>query len=178
MTEKPHASKSKHGAPGKPSSQDSFAVYKILVMVVVVPIIIAVAAVFVPMMIVVNVAAVAVPIARKKLLPVVMRSHPSSAFVWRLRPVTLVPLIFSSFRIPIALDPHIGRARASRDNSHYAWARRRSNSNSERNLRVRCGCASHQQCDEQQCCPNEIPGDVQFQPRAPNYFVQISPPTE
>jgi hypothetical protein len=62
--------------------------------------------VLVPVVVVFESATISVPVARKKLLPIMVRFDPSSTFIGRPSPVALVPLIVMADRIPIPADPH------------------------------------------------------------------------
>lgn len=76
----------------------------ILAMVVVVAVLVPV--VFpIPAVIVFEPATISVPVTRIILLSIVMRFHPSSAFIGRPRPVAIVPSVVVADRIPIAAYP-------------------------------------------------------------------------
>jgi len=59
----------------------------------------------IPMVIVLKTATIPIPKPYKKLSPVMMRRNPTSAPVRRPSPVTLVPFVVPSYRIPIPLHP-------------------------------------------------------------------------
>jgi hypothetical protein len=80
----------------------------------------------IPMVIVLKTAAIPIPKPYKVLSAVMMRRNPTGAHVRRLCPVTIVPFIVPSDRIPIALDPNEFRARCRRKNVNHARSRRRS----------------------------------------------------
>src|SRR5258708_37120859 len=65
---------------------------------------------FVPFMVVGDMAAIAIPVAFKVTLSVVMRFHPMGAGVHRTDPVSFVPLIAAAHRIPVAPYPRIAGA--------------------------------------------------------------------
>ena len=85
---------------------------------------------FVPVVIVVKSAMVSVPVAREELLAVMVRSHPPSALVWGPRPITSMPLVVRSVRIPITVYPNEVRAWTARLNANHPGLRRRANSDS------------------------------------------------
>ena len=100
----------------------------VVVMVVAVVIAIPVAVpvpVSIPMVIVLKTAMIAFPIPYKKLSTVMMRCNPTSAHIRRPSPVTLVPFIMPSNRIPIAIDPDEIRARGRWKNANHAGRWRR-----------------------------------------------------
>lgn len=80
-------------------------------MVVTIPVLVAFV-ISVPPVIVLEPAAVPFPISREKLLPIVMRTDPSSARIGRPGPVSFMPAIVASHRIPVAFDPYKFRSRA------------------------------------------------------------------
>lgn len=86
------------------------------------------------MVVMADLAVIAIPVAGEVLVSVMMRLYPSCAGVGGARPVSVVPLIAAARGIPIASDPHISRAWASRLNTHYAHGRRGANSDSDRKL--------------------------------------------
>jgi hypothetical protein len=95
-------------------------------------------AILIPMMVVVKVAARAVPIAGIETAAIVARSNPTSASVRGTAPITFVPAIVSTHRIPIAFDPHeIGRRlRGHDDDGSRGWWRADLNANGNLGL---CG---------------------------------------
>jgi hypothetical protein len=88
----------------------------------------------VPAVIVAHPAAFTFPVALVEALPIMMRLHPASAFIWRAAPIALMPLVVVSHGIPIALNPNELRSGAVRHNTHHARRWRRANSDSNRNL--------------------------------------------
>ncbi len=52
-------------------------------------------------------AVIAIPITCEVLLPVMVRLHPMCAGIGWTRPVSVVPLVMSAYRIPVAANPHI-----------------------------------------------------------------------
>jgi hypothetical protein len=80
----------------------------------------------IPMVIVLKTAVIPIPVPYKVLSAVMMRRNPTGAHVRRLCPITIVPFIVPSHRIPIALDPNEIRARCWRKNANHARSRRRS----------------------------------------------------
>ena len=79
--------------------------------------------IFVPPMIVLNPAAISVPVADKETLSVVMRCHPIGSFIRRSSPVTRVPSVALSHRIPIAFHPYELRPRGRRLDTNHAGRR-------------------------------------------------------
>jgi hypothetical protein len=79
----------------------------------------------IPMVIVLKTATIPIPIPYKILTTVMMRCNPARAHVRRPCPVSLVPFVVPSYRIPIALDPDEIRARGRRKNSNHTGSRRR-----------------------------------------------------
>jgi len=80
----------------------------------------------IPMVIVLKTAAIPIPKPYKVLSAVMMRRNPTGAHIRWLCPVTLVPFVVPSYRIPIALDPNEFRTRCRRKNANCARSRRRS----------------------------------------------------
>ena len=105
--------------------------------VVMVPAIIPVV-VMVPMVIVFDAAVLAFPIAIKEPFPIVMGVYPASTGVRRPSPITFVPPVVPSHRIPIALHPYEFRAWSWRQNVNHARRRRRANLDANRNLCSQC----------------------------------------
>jgi hypothetical protein len=99
-------------------SQCSVPVVVVMVIAIVATVIIVVPAiavsvvVVIPVVVVLEPAAVSVPIAGKESLAIMMRRYPASAQVGRPGPITGMPLVVSSGRIPIALHPYEIRSRA------------------------------------------------------------------
>src|SRR5258708_40109585 len=89
---------------------------------------------FVPFMVVGDMAAIAIPVAFKVTLSVVMRFHPMGAGVHRTGPVSFVPLIAGAHRIPVAPYPRIAGAGTLRLYPYYTGRRRRADSYSGGNL--------------------------------------------
>ena len=90
--------------------------------------------VVIPMVVVLAAAALAIPIAFEKSLSIMMGRHPMRRFIRRTAPISIVPPISVSNRIPVAIDPKIIGSGTGRNHSHYTRRRRRSNSHSDRNL--------------------------------------------
>jgi hypothetical protein len=101
-------------------------VITVIVVVVLIAIPVAVpVALPIPMVIVLKTAMIPIPIPYKKLSTVMSRRNPTGTHIRRPSPVTLVPFIMSSHRIPIAFDPHEFRARGRWKNANHARRRRR-----------------------------------------------------
>lgn len=91
--------------------------------------------VVVPAMIMLEPSAVPLPVTIIEPLSVVMGRNPASPRVRWPSPITLMPAIVTSLRVPVTLDPHELRAGGRRQNSNYACRRRWTNSDSNRHLR-------------------------------------------
>ncbi len=89
---------------------------------------------FVPFMVVGDMAAIAIPVAFKVTLSVVTRFHPTGAGISGTCPVSLVPLIVVSHRIPVARNPQTSGAGTPRLYPYYTGRRRRADSYSDGNL--------------------------------------------
>jgi hypothetical protein len=111
--------------------------------------------IMVPVVIVLDSAPVAFPITLIILATLITRSGPASSLVWSERPVALMPFPVVSYRIPIAINPHIIRSRASRKYANHTWRRRWTDSDSNRNLAK--NLPSGQECNtEQNCCKKPV----------------------
>jgi hypothetical protein len=88
----------------------------------------------VPTVIVFKPAAISIPVTCKKLLSIVMRRDPPSAFIGRPRPVAFMPPVVAADWIPITVYPHELRARTWRQNANHTGTRRGANSDADRNL--------------------------------------------
>jgi hypothetical protein len=106
----------------------------VLAVVVVAVAILVTVVVLVPAVIVFKPAAFSVPVPCIKLLPIVARFHPSSAFIGRPRPVAVMPFVVVADRIPIAAYPGEFRAWACGHDANHTGTRRRTNSDTKRNL--------------------------------------------
>jgi len=82
------------------------------------------ASVVVPAVIMFKPAVFSLPITAIELPPIVMRHHPASTRVRRPSPITLMPAIMPSDRIPVALDPQELGSGGRRQNSNPAGRRR------------------------------------------------------
>src|SRR5215470_10316269 len=107
-------------------------------MIVVMPTATVAVTIAVPMMVVFKAAARSLPITAVVAATVIARNDPDCALVWPTRPVALVPVIMSTHRIPVTIDPKILifvlRFRARRPNCIDAWCWWRTNYNSDRDL--------------------------------------------
>ncbi len=88
----------------------------------------------VPLVIVLDAAMVAFPIARKKLPAIVMRANPVSPLVGRPAPISFMPAIMTAIRIPIPVHPKIARPGSGGPDCHNPRRRRRSDANANANL--------------------------------------------
>src|SRR5207253_11246900 len=91
--------------------------------------------VFVPAMVMTELAVVPIPISRVVLLPIVTRLYPPCTFICRPAPVAVVPLIVVAYGVPVTAHPEIGGARASGLHSHHAYRWRRADPDSDGKLR-------------------------------------------
>lgn len=85
---------------------------------------------YVPSMIVLDAAMIAVPVAGKIFVTIMMRNDPVRAHVWRPSPITVMPPVMPTHGIPIAFHPDIIRARPRRLDVNYTRAWRWSDSDS------------------------------------------------
>ena len=90
--------------------------------------------VVVPTVIMFNPAVFSLPVTLKESLSVVMRPHPASPWVRRPSPITFMPAIMPSDRIPVALYPHELGSGGRRQNSNHAGRRRRPDGDPNRDL--------------------------------------------
>src|SRR5579871_800726 len=102
-------------------------------------------------MVVFYAALAAFPVAVKIRLAVVMWRGPYGALIRWLCPITGMPLVILSVRIPITRDPDELMARLGRRNAQRPRSRRRSNSDSDGNLGAGYR-SSGQKYRRQKCC--------------------------
>jgi hypothetical protein len=88
----------------------------------------------VPVVIVGSPSAISFPVAFEKTVAVVMGSNPMRAGVRCPRPISVMPFVVVSHRIPVAFDPQEIGSWVRRQNAHLAGRRWRSDSDSYRNL--------------------------------------------
>jgi len=93
--------------------------------------------IMIPMMVVFNSTVLPGPVTRKIPLAIVAWGNPIGSYIGRPSPVTLMPFVMVSHRIPIAFHPHTIRLRLRRRlNIEYGGGRRwRSDRDSNRDLR-------------------------------------------
>jgi len=91
----------------------------------------------IPAVIMFEPSAISFPIAGIELSPIVAWSDPASFWIRNVCPVSAVPRIAASNRIPVAIDPHKIGAGPCWHNANDARRRRWSDSDSDRNLRKR-----------------------------------------
>jgi hypothetical protein len=84
----------------------------------------------IPMVIVFKSASISVPVPCIELATVVVGLHPSSTLVGWLRPVTFMPPVMPSYRVPVTVYPGELRAWALWHNTNHAGTWRRANSDS------------------------------------------------
>jgi len=105
-----------------------------VVPVVVIPVIVPIPFVPVPAMIVLDLAIVAGPIPREKLVSFIARTYPCRAFKRRPRIVSVMPGVSIVRGVPVAIHPYISLARTVRANPNHPWSRWRSDPDSYRKL--------------------------------------------
>ena len=86
----------------------------------------------VPVMIVLDPAAVALPVAFKEAAPVIAGPDPVGAGIRWASPVSAMPFVVVSHRIPVAFDPKVIRPRGSWPGVNDARRRWRPNSHTDR----------------------------------------------
>jgi len=94
-------------------------------------------AVAVPVMVVFTPATVTLPVPRKETLTVMVGSNPTRARIYRTTPVSGMPPVVVSHRIPVSFDPYEFRARTWRENPNHTRWRWRSDRYSDRDLTER-----------------------------------------
>ena len=104
--------------------------------------------IFVPLVIVFDAAVLAIPVSGEELTAVMAGSYPTRPGIRRTRPVSVVPLIVSAHRIPVAIYPEEIRPRCVGSHSHDARGWRRSDSDAQRDLRVERSPGQKQQCEQ------------------------------
>jgi hypothetical protein len=113
-------------------------------MIVIAPTVAVPVTLMIPMVVVLQAAAISVPVAYKILAAFMAWPNPAGSSVWRPRPIARVPLVMPSDRIPVALDPYKIRPGSWREHANYASRRWRPNVDSNRNL-SRCRDRASQQ---------------------------------
>ena len=98
--------------------------------------VIAILAIAVPTMIVLEAASVSFPVATIKLLTLITGHNPARAAVRGARPIPVVPAIPASVSKPVPVYPDIVRAGTYGLNANHPRGWRRPNSHSERDLRA------------------------------------------
>ena len=84
----------------------------------------------VPAVVMFKPAAISLPVTVKEPLSIMMRSHPPSPAVRWPSPITLMPLVMPSHRIPVTIYPCVFRAWSCRQNTDHTGPRWRANSDS------------------------------------------------
>ncbi len=92
------------------------------------------ASVVVPAVIMFKPAVFSLPVTVEESLSVVTRPHPASPWVRRPSPITFMPAIMPSDRIPVTLDPQELGSGGRRQNSNHAGRRRRPDGDPDRDL--------------------------------------------
>ena len=92
---------------------------------------IAAAVVLIPTVIMIHAAVFPFPIAIEEAFTIVVRAHPMGAGVWWARPISVVPSVFTAYRVPVAIHPRVVRARCNGPDANYSrwWWRSNANSN-------------------------------------------------
>ena len=121
----------------------------IAVVVIAIPVAVSVM-VMIPMVIMFQSTAITLPIAYEILAALMAWPNPAGSRVWRPRPITFVPLVVPSDRIPVALDPHKLRPRSWREHANHPRGRRRPDADPNGNLSRRCDRAGQQEPGSQQ----------------------------
>jgi hypothetical protein len=109
-------------------------------------------AIMIPVVIVLDTAAVSFPIASIVLAALIARRHPVRAVIRRASPITVVPFVMVSYRIPVTIDPCIIRAWTRRNDADNRSRRRRADSDSKRNLSAGRRRNTNQQRKNERCC--------------------------
>src|SRR5258707_1622251 len=97
----------------------------------------------IPPMVVLNAAAVTLPVSVVVTLPIMTRGHPAIPVVGGTSPIPLMPSVTALDGIPIAIHPNIIGTRSHRPNSNYA--RRRWWANPDSKIYLARECQSHSQ---------------------------------
>lgn len=92
-------------------------------------------AIVIPVMVVLYATAGAVPISGEIAAAFIARNDPSGAGIWHARPISGVPGVAMSDRVPVAFYPREIGAGTHRANPKYAWRRRSAYRNSDGDLR-------------------------------------------
>ena len=91
-----------------------------LVAIVVLTIVVPTVALAIPVMVVLHAAALAVPVSDEVAPSVVAGSNPSRSRVRHSRPITVMPFVVISDRVPVAVDPSIIGAGTDRTDAQHA----------------------------------------------------------
>jgi hypothetical protein len=92
--------------------------------------------ILIPVVVVLKAAALSLPVSCEVCAALVVRNNPTSAYVWRTSPVTFVPLVMVSHRIPIPVDPNKFGCRSDRNSVNDARRRRWADADPDRDLRA------------------------------------------
>jgi hypothetical protein len=90
----------------------------------------------IPVVIVLHPAVRSIPVTRVEHGAIMTWRYPCRAFIRRPAPIPCVPSVAACFRIPIAVDKRITRPWTHRLHSNDPWLRRRSDSDSDADLRA------------------------------------------
>jgi hypothetical protein len=115
-----------------------------MVIVVFTPIAVVVA---IPVMVVLDPAALTLPIPPIEALSIVTRSYPSSPPIGWASPISSMPPVMAPYGIPVPVYPDEVWTRPRRNGIH-AWRRRRTNSDSNGNLAEKNSASEKRQSDQ------------------------------
>src|SRR5262245_11961221 len=104
----------------------------------------------IPAVLVLDPAPAALPITWIIFATLIARGKPGCSRIWRARPIALMPFPVVSYRIPVAVNPHIIRSRSSRKYTDRTWRWRWTDSDSKRNLAK--DLSRGQECNTEQNC--------------------------
>jgi hypothetical protein len=105
--------------------------------------------VMVPMVVMLEMAAIAVPVACVIPAAFMARTDPAGSRVWRARPIAPMPSVMPSVGIPVAVNPDKLRPRTWRKHANHAWGRWRPDADSNGNLsRERQRAGQQEACDQ------------------------------
>jgi len=104
----------------------------------------------IPMVVVLDSAAASLPVASVVHAALVSWSYPPRTRIRCASPITLVPLVMVSNRIPIAVNPRIAWTRANRGYPNNS-RRGRADSHPDRDLSSGRGCAEQKHCSKRYC---------------------------
>jgi hypothetical protein len=107
--------------------------------------------IMIPAVLVLDLAAAASPVTLIIFTTLIVRGIPGCSRIWCARPVALMPSPVVSYRIPVAVNPHIIWSGTSRKYTDYTWRWRWTDSDSKRNLSAK-HLSGGQECNTEQNC--------------------------